>query len=59
MSNIRKIAVLGSGVMGHGIAQISATAGYTVALRDIEGAFLQKAMDKIKWSLGKLVEKKN
>ena len=59
MSNIRKIAVLGSGVMGHGIAQISASAGYTVALRDIEEAFLQKAMDKIKWSLGKLVEKKN
>ena len=59
MSNIRKIAVLGSGVMGHGIAQISATAGYTVALRDIEEAFLQKAMDKIKWSLGKLIEKKN
>jgi enoyl-CoA hydratase/3-hydroxyacyl-CoA dehydrogenase len=59
MSNIQKIAVLGSGVMGHGIAQISATAGYTVALRDIEDAFLQKAMDKIKWSLGKLIEKKN
>jgi enoyl-CoA hydratase/3-hydroxyacyl-CoA dehydrogenase len=59
MSNIRKIAVLGSGVMGHGIAQISATAGYTVTLRDIEEAFLQKAMDKIKWSIGKLVEKKN
>lgn len=59
MSNIKKIAVLGSGVMGHGIAQISATAGYTVALRDIEEAFLQKAMDKIKWSLDKLIEKKN
>ena len=59
MSNIKKIAVLGSGVMGHGIAQISATAGYTVALRDIEEAFLQKAMDKIKWSIGKLIEKKN
>ena len=59
MSNIRKIAVLGSGVMGHGIAQISATAGYSVTLRDIEEAFLQKAMDKIKWSIGKLVEKKN
>ena len=59
MSNIKKIAVLGSGVMGHGIAQISATAGYTVALRDIEEAFLQKAMDKIRWSLGKLIEKKN
>jgi enoyl-CoA hydratase/3-hydroxyacyl-CoA dehydrogenase len=59
MSNIKKITVLGSGVMGHGIAQISATAGYSVALRDIQESFLQKAMDKINWSLGKLVEKKN
>ena len=58
MSNIKKIAVLGSGIMGHGIAQVSATAGYSVALRDIEESFLQRAMDKIKWSLTKLVEKK-
>jgi enoyl-CoA hydratase/3-hydroxyacyl-CoA dehydrogenase len=59
MSNIKKVAVLGSGVMGHGIAQISAAAGYSVALRDIEETFLQKAMDKIRWSLAKIVEKKN
>jgi enoyl-CoA hydratase / 3-hydroxyacyl-CoA dehydrogenase len=59
MSNIKKVAVLGSGVMGHGIAQVSAAAGYSVALRDIEESFLQKAMDRIKWSLAKLVEKKN
>jgi enoyl-CoA hydratase/3-hydroxyacyl-CoA dehydrogenase len=54
---INKITVLGSGVMGHGIAQVSAMAGYDVTLRDIEQSFLDKAMDKIKWSLGKLVEK--
>jgi enoyl-CoA hydratase/3-hydroxyacyl-CoA dehydrogenase len=59
MSNIKKVAVLGSGIMGHGIAQVSAAAGYSVALRDIEESFLQRAMDKIKWSLTKLVEKKN
>ena len=59
MSNIKKVAVLGSVVMGHGIAQVSAAAGYSVALRDIEESFLQKAMDRIKWSLAKLVEKKN
>src|ERR1051326_4651446 len=56
-SSINKIAVLGSGIMGHGIAQVSAMAGYQVSLRDIEMAFLDKAMEKIKWSLGKLVEK--
>ncbi len=54
---INKITVLGSGVMGHGIAQVSAMAGYTVTLRDIEQSFLDKAMEKIRWSLNKLVEK--
>jgi enoyl-CoA hydratase/3-hydroxyacyl-CoA dehydrogenase len=58
MSLIKKVTVLGSGIMGHGIAQVSAAAGYSVALRDIEDSFLDKAMDKIKWSLTKLVEKK-
>ena len=57
LSTINKITVLGSGVMGHGIAQVSAMAGYQVVLRDIEQLFLDKAMEKIKWSLGKLVEK--
>ena len=57
LSAINRITVLGSGVMGHGIAQVSAMAGYTVVLRDIEQSFLDKAMEKIKWSLGKLVEK--
>ncbi|HEX9677609.1 3-hydroxyacyl-CoA dehydrogenase family protein [Nitrososphaera sp.] len=54
---INKITVLGSGVMGHGIAQVSAMAGYTVTLRDIEQSFLDKAMERIRWSLNKLVEK--
>ena len=57
MYQINQITVLGSGIMGHGIAQISAMAGYNVVLRDIEQAFLDKAMDKIKWSINKLVEK--
>ena len=43
--------------MGHGIAQVSATAGYNVVLRDIEQKFLDKAMEKIKWSLDKMVSK--
>ena len=54
---IKNITVLGSGVMGHGIAQVSATAGYNVVLRDIEQEFLDKAMEKIRWSLDKLVSK--
>ncbi len=54
---IKNITVLGSGIMGHGIAQVSAMYGYNVVLRDIEQQFLDKALEKIKWSLEKLVSK--
>ena len=54
---IENITVLGSGIMGHGIAQVSAMAGYNVTLRDIEQQFLDKAISKIRWSLDKLVSK--
>ncbi len=57
LPNINSITVLGSGIMGHGIAQISAMNGYDVILRDIEERFLDSAMNKIRWSLDKLVEK--
>ncbi len=57
LPQINKITVLGSGIMGHGIAQISAMNGYDVVLRDVEQKFLDIAMNKIRWSLDKLVEK--
>jgi enoyl-CoA hydratase / 3-hydroxyacyl-CoA dehydrogenase len=57
MTTINKITILGSGVMGHGIAQVAATVGYNIVLRDIEQSFLDNAMKKIQWSLGKMVEK--
>jgi enoyl-CoA hydratase / 3-hydroxyacyl-CoA dehydrogenase len=57
MDKIANVTVLGSGTMGHGIAQIAAMAGFNVHLRDVEQRFLDDAMDKIKWSLNKLVEK--
>ncbi len=57
MTEINKITVLGSGIMGHGIAQISAMAGFEVTLRDVDTKFLDSAMSKIKWSLDKLAEK--
>ena len=53
--SIERITVLGSGVMGHGIAQISAASGYKVVLRDIKQEFLDRAMEKISWSLDKMV----
>jgi len=36
---IKKIAVLGAGLMGHGITQVAATAGFEVNMRDIEESF--------------------
>ncbi|MBN2254703.1 MAG: 3-hydroxybutyryl-CoA dehydrogenase [Deltaproteobacteria bacterium] len=54
---MKKICVLGAGLMGNGIAQVCAEAGYNVALRDIEQRFLDGGMNTIKKNLGKAVEK--
>jgi enoyl-CoA hydratase/3-hydroxyacyl-CoA dehydrogenase len=55
---IKKVVVVGAGSMGHGITQILAMANYNVAMVDISDEFLQKGMEKIKWSLDKIVEKR-
>lgn len=54
---IRKVAVIGSGTMGHGIAEVSALAGYEVIIVDISQDLLNKALERIKWSLDKLAER--
>jgi len=54
---IKKVCVLGAGLMGNGIAQICAQAGYDVALRDIEQKFIDGGMHTIKKNLGRDVEK--
>jgi 3-hydroxyacyl-CoA dehydrogenase len=55
---IKKIAVLGAGLMGHGIAQVAAqVAKYEVALRDIKQEFLDNGMNMITGSLRKFAEK--
>ncbi len=54
---IKRVAVVGAGAMGHGIAQVAAMAGFEVTLRDINEEFVAGGMEKIKWSLNKLVEK--
>jgi 3-hydroxyacyl-CoA dehydrogenase len=54
---MNKIAVIGSGTMGHGIAEVCAIAGFDVKMHDVENGILQSAMQKIKWSLDKLHEK--
>jgi enoyl-CoA hydratase/3-hydroxyacyl-CoA dehydrogenase len=55
---IKKIAVIGAGAMGHGIGQVAAMAGFEVNLRDVNQEFVTGGMEKIRWSLNKLVEKK-
>jgi 3-hydroxybutyryl-CoA dehydrogenase len=56
-SSIRRVAVLGAGTMGHGIAQVAAQAGWQVTLRDVEERFVQAGLGKIKDNLDKGVEK--
>jgi 3-hydroxybutyryl-CoA dehydrogenase len=52
-----KIAVIGSGIMGNGIAQVFATSGHHVTLVDITDEALRNAEDKIGTSLTKLAQK--
>jgi 3-hydroxyacyl-CoA dehydrogenase len=54
---IKKIFVTGAGLMGGGIAQVCAQAGYHVTMRDVTDEILNKSIETINWSVGKLVEK--
>src|SRR4051794_6827630 len=55
--DVNKVGVVGAGLMGHGIAQVSAQAGYDVVLREVDDATLQKGIGKIEKQLGRAVEK--
>lgn len=58
MTQIKRIAVLGAGLMGHGIAQVAAQIGkYEVDLRDIEKRFIDNGMKMINDSLERFVKK--
>jgi 3-hydroxybutyryl-CoA dehydrogenase len=54
---IKKICVLGAGLMGSGITQVCAQAGYQVAMRDIEQRFVDGGMNIIEKNLAREVEK--
>ncbi len=54
---IKKVCVLGAGLMGSGIAQVCAQAGYAVAMRDIEQRFIDGGMDSIQKNLARVVSK--
>ncbi|MHC4459263.1 MAG: 3-hydroxyacyl-CoA dehydrogenase family protein [Planctomycetota bacterium] len=55
--DIKMVLVIGSGLMGSGIAQVCAQAGIQVSLNDVSQEALDRAMKNIAWSVGKLIEK--
>lgn len=57
MAEIKKVGVLGAGLMGHGITQITAEAGYDVVVREVDEATLAKGLGKIEKQLARAVEK--
>jgi 3-hydroxybutyryl-CoA dehydrogenase len=57
MSTIKKVGVLGCGLMGSGIAQVAAQAGYDTVVRETEQSFLDRGFGGIRKSLDKFVER--
>ena len=57
LADVKKIAVIGAGTMGAGIAQTCAAAGFRVAMRDIEPRFVEGGFQRIREPLMKRVEK--
>jgi 3-hydroxybutyryl-CoA dehydrogenase len=57
MGKIEKVAVIGGGLMGSGIAEVSARAGYDTLLREVDEDFADRARGRIEKSLGRAVEK--
>ncbi len=54
---IRNVTVLGAGIMGSGIAQVAAQAGFSINLCDIEDRFVQKGLAEIRKILERAVSK--
>jgi len=57
LSDVETVGVVGAGTMGNGIAQVAATAGYGVVLRDIESAYVENGLEQVRSSLDRLTEK--
>ncbi len=53
---MKKIAVLGAGIMGAGIAQVAAQAGYTVILRDLQMSLVKDGLQTIENNLDRLIK---
>lgn len=59
MAAMEEVAIIGSGIMGAGIAQVMSTAGIRVLLYDMNDEILAKAMAEVKGSLDRMVKKKS
>ena len=57
MAKIRKVGVLGAGLMGSGIAEVAARAGYETVVREVTDELTDRGLGKIRGSLDKAVEK--
>jgi len=57
MKKIKKVGVLGCGLMGSGIAEVAARSGYETVVREVTGELVEKGIQKIGGSLGKAVER--
>jgi 3-hydroxybutyryl-CoA dehydrogenase len=57
MAEIKQVGVLGAGLMGHGIAQVSAQAGYDVVVREVDQEHVDAGLGRIQKQLARAVEK--
>ena len=57
LSAVETVGVVGAGTMGHGIAQVAATAGYDVVMRDVEAEYVERGLESIDSSLERLAGK--
>ena len=57
MSSIRRVAVLGAGTMGHGIAYVATAAGFEVSLFDPDAAALERGLERVRASFAKAIER--
>src|SRR6266852_2772292 len=57
LMDIKKVGVLCCGLMGSGIAQVAATAGFDVTVLEVEQKYLDKGFAGIEKSLAKFAEK--
>ena len=51
---IKEVCVVGAGIMGNGISQVASSAGYKVVLIDVDDAMLERGLERIRKSLGRL-----